>query len=51
MKFLISGLRPFCKRMAFGLSIKVVATIIELLLPMILTHVLENVIVKRVLKK
>jgi len=44
MRFLLNGLRPFRGRMALGLSIKIVATLIELLLPMILTHILENVI-------
>ncbi len=44
MRFLITGLRPFSKRMALGFSIKVVATLLELLLPMILTHILDNVI-------
>ena len=44
MRFLISRLAPFRRRMLLGFSIKVSGTVAELLLPYILTHILENVI-------
>ena len=44
MKFFFSCLKPFRKRMALSMSIKVLATSLELLLPFILTHILDNVI-------
>lgn len=45
MKHILSYLKPFRLRMAVGLSIKVLGTVAELILPYILTHILENVIV------
>ncbi len=47
MKGLIKYLRPFLPRMAVGFSIKVLATVTELMLPFILTHILKNVISSR----
>lgn len=47
MKFLAKYLKPFGRRMLLGFSTKVVATLIELLLPLILTHILNNVIAER----
>ena len=44
MKTVLSFLKPFRARMLFGFSIKVISTLIELLLPAILTHILDNVI-------
>ena len=44
MKFLLSYINPYKKAMLTGLSIKVIATLTELLLPAILTYVLESVI-------
>ncbi len=44
MKSVISYLKPFRARMLLGLFVKVLATLIELLLPFILTHILDNVI-------
>lgn len=53
MKFFFSCLKPFKKRMALSMSIKFLATSLELLLPFILTHILDNVIetlnIKRVI--
>ena len=46
MKFLGKYLSPFKRKMALGLSIKVAGTVVELFLPLILTHILENVIGK-----
>ena len=44
MRYLLSRLSPFKWRMLFGFSIKVFATMAELMLPYLLTHILENVI-------
>ena len=44
MKFLGKYLSPFKWKMTLGLSIKVFGTVVELFLPLILTHILENVI-------
>ena len=44
MKFLLTYLKPFKKRMAVGLTIKIAGTVVELFLPYILTHILDNVI-------
>jgi ATP-binding cassette subfamily B protein len=52
MKFLFTYIKPYKERMLLGFSIKVSGTVAELFLPVILTHILENVIetleVKRV---
>lgn len=45
MKLLIKYLRPYFKRMSLGLAIKTFGTVVELLIPYILTHILKNVIV------
>ena len=44
MRFLGKYLSPFKKKIALGLTIKVLGTVVELFLPLILTHILENVI-------
>ena len=44
MKFLIKRLAPYKVRMAIGLVIKITGTVAELLLPVILSHILDNVI-------
>ena len=44
MKFLLTYLKPFKKRMSVGLTIKIAGTVVELFLPYILTHILDNVI-------
>ena len=44
MKFLIKRLAPYKVRMAIGLVIKITGTVTELLLPVILSHILDNVI-------
>ena len=48
MKTVFSYLKAFYRRMAVGFSIKVVATLSELMLPYILSHILKNVIGSRV---
>ena len=45
MKTMMKYLKPLSGRMALGLSIKMLGTLAELLLPLILTHILEKVIV------
>ncbi len=45
MKTMLKYLRPQSARIAVGLSIKILGTLAELLLPLILSHILENVIV------
>ena len=44
MKLILSYISPHKRRMTCGLSIKVIATFIELLLPMMLTYMLDTVI-------
>ena len=44
MKCIVRYLRPFYSIMALGLSIKVLATLVELALPYILRHILDNVV-------
>jgi len=51
MKTVFGYLSAFKKRMTVGLSIKVIATLFELMLPLILTHILENVIVEMRVEK
>lgn len=45
MKRIFSYLVPYQKRMLLGFSIKMIGTIAELLIPFLLTYILENVIV------
>ena len=44
MKYLFERINPYKRRMIFGFSVKVTATITELILPLILSYVLESVI-------
>lgn len=44
MKLMLKYLRPFYSKMRVGLSIKFLATVIELALPFILSHILKNVV-------
>ncbi|MBQ8163960.1 MAG: ABC transporter ATP-binding protein [Clostridia bacterium] len=44
MKWIFSYLKPMKGRMALGFTIKVIGTLAELVLPLILTYILENVI-------
>ena len=44
MKCIIRYLRPFYSIMVLGLSIKVLSTLVELALPYILRHILDNVV-------
>lgn len=45
MKTLLKYIDPYKWRMLLGLSIKIVGTVVELFLPIILTYILDNVIV------
>ncbi|MBQ8447807.1 MAG: hypothetical protein IJX27_02615 [Clostridia bacterium] len=47
MKIMLKYLKPFRARMAAGISIKVLGTLVELLLPYILSHILEKVVVRQ----
>lgn len=43
MQLIIRYLRPYFKRMSLGLSIKLFGTVMDLLLPLILAHVIDEV--------
>lgn len=44
MKSILKYLKPYYGRMSFGFGIKTVGTLVELMLPIILSHILSNVI-------
>ena len=44
MKYLFERINPYKRRMIFGFSVKVTATLAELILPLLLSYVLESVI-------
>ncbi len=44
MKILLRYLRPSARSMSFGLTVKVLATLLELMLPYILSHILDTVV-------
>ena len=44
MKWILKYLRPHRRAIAFGLTVKVVATLFELLLPYVLSHILDVVV-------
>ena len=44
MKFIFKYARGFKRKIVYGLTVKVIATFVELLLPVILTYILDNVI-------
>ena len=45
MKWALGILKPLTKRIAVGTSIKIIGTVAELMIPFLLSHILENVIV------
>ncbi len=47
MKMLLRYLRPSARSMSFGLTIKVLATLLELMLPYILSHILDVIVPKQ----
>ena len=44
MKYLLTYIKPFYRRMARGLTIKVFGTLIELLIPYILSYIIDEVV-------
>ena len=44
MKYLFERIDPYKRRMIFGFSVKVFATVIELFLPIVLAYILDSVI-------
>lgn len=44
MKWVFNYLKPLRSRIAAGVSVKVIGTLAELMIPFLLTHILENVI-------
>ena len=44
MRLILRYLRPLRRTIAFGMTIKVLATLLELALPYILSHILDNVV-------
>ena len=44
MKWILSYLKPLRSRLALGTSVKVIGTLAELIIPFLLSHILENVI-------
>ncbi len=50
MKTVIKYLKPYFNRMTLGLFIKITGTMVELLLPYILSHILKNVVAAGELK-
>ena len=51
MKTVLKYIKPYYLRMFFGLVIKIAGTVVELFIPYILTHILENVIYTSDVKK
>lgn len=51
MRTLIKYLKPYVSRMLSGLSIKIIGTLVELVLPYILSHILETVILRQSVKE
>lgn len=51
MKFLLKYLKPFFGRMSVGMTIKIFGTLVELLIPFILSHILDNVVVTQDVKQ
>ena len=47
MKIMLRYLKPFYGRMSVGLFIKIAGTLVELLLPYILSHILKSVVVSQ----
>ncbi len=51
MKTVLKYIKPYYLRMLWGLTIKIAGTVVELFIPYILTHILENVIYTSNVKK
>ncbi len=46
MKWVLSYLKPLSSRITAGITIKIIGTVAELIIPFLLSHILENVIEK-----
>ena len=51
MKWIFSYLKPLSRRISVGITIKVIGTVAELIIPFLLTYILENVIETNELSK
>ncbi|NLW74035.1 MAG: ABC transporter ATP-binding protein [Clostridiales bacterium] len=47
MKYLLRYLKPFYKRMAWGFTIKVLGTLVELFIPYILSYIIDEIVPQR----
>ena len=45
MKWVLKYLSPLGKRIAVGITVKIIATLAELMIPFLLSYILEHVIV------
>ncbi len=50
MKMILKYLRPFRGRMCLGLAIKIIGTVMDLILPYILAHIIDDVVPTKQLK-
>ena len=46
MNWIFTFLKPLRPRITVGITIKIIGTVAELIIPFLLSHILENVIVK-----
>ena len=51
MKWILSYLKPLRSRIAVGISVKIIGTVAELIIPFLLSYILENVIVHNNVKE
>ena len=51
MKWILKYLSPLRRRITAGISVKIIATLAELMIPFLLSHILENVIETNNVKK
>ena len=51
MRWVLGYLKPLSRRIAVGTTIKIIGTIAELMIPFLLSHILENVIVNNDVKE
>ena len=51
MKWVFANLKPLRSRITVGITVKIIGTLAELIIPFLLTHILENVIDKNDVKK
>ncbi len=51
MKWILGYIKPFSSRIVVGTLVKIIGTVTELIIPFLLTHILENVITSNSIKK